>query len=202
MAHFSGLVAAGVHPNPCEYADIVTSTTHKTLRGPRSGMILAKEKYGAAIDQTVFPGTQGGPLMHIIAAKAVCFHEAATPEFVDLSEAGGRQRQALAAGLPDAGFRVVSGGTDTHLMLVDVFAKGVRGKEAEIGARSRLYHRQQECHSVRYQSSAKSERHAIRQSGRDHARLREPEMREVATLIARVLENIGRKASWPRCALA
>ena len=92
MAHFSGLVAAGLHPNPCEYADIVTSTTHKTLRGPRSGIILAKEKYGAAIDKTVFPGTQGGPLVHVIAAKAVCFLEAMQPEFVAYQKQVHRQR--------------------------------------------------------------------------------------------------------------
>jgi glycine hydroxymethyltransferase len=131
MAHFSGLVAAGVHPNPCDYADIVTSTTHKTLRGPRSGLILAKEKYAKAIDQNVFPGAQGGPLMHVIAAKAVCFKEAATPEFVTYQTQVIANAQALAAGLASAGFRVVSGGTDTHVMLVDVFAKGVKGKEAE-----------------------------------------------------------------------
>jgi glycine hydroxymethyltransferase len=131
MAHISGLVAAGVHPNPCEYADIVTSTTHKTLRGPRSGMILAKAKYGAAIDRALFPGIQGGPLVHVIAAKAVCFLEAMTPEFRAYSKQVIANAQALAAGLQQQGFRVVSGGTDTHLMLVDVFAKGVRGKEAE-----------------------------------------------------------------------
>jgi len=131
MAHISGLVAAGVHPNPCEYADIVTSTTHKTLRGPRSGMILAKAKYGVAIDRALFPGIQGGPLVHVIAAKAVCFLEAMTPEFRAYSKQVIANAQALAAGLQQQGFRVVSGGTDTHLMLVDVFAKGVRGKEAE-----------------------------------------------------------------------
>src|SRR5450755_1077316 len=98
MAHFSGLVAAGVHPNPCDYADIVTSTTHKTLRGPRGGIILAKEKYGKAIDQNVFPGTQGGPLMHVIAAKAVCFREASTPEFVSYQKQVVSNAQALAAG--------------------------------------------------------------------------------------------------------
>ena len=97
MAHFSGLVAAGVHPNPCEYADIVTSTTHKTLRGPRAGIILAREKYGTAIDKTVFPGTQGGPLVHVMAAKAVCFLEAMQPEFVDVPEAGGGQRARAGA---------------------------------------------------------------------------------------------------------
>ena len=131
MAHFSGLVAAGLHPNPCEYADIVTSTTHKTLRGPRAGIILAKEKYGAAIDRNVFPGTQGGPLMHAVAAKAVCFLEALKPEFITYQRQVILNAQALAAGLQEEGFRIVSGGTDTHLMLVDVFSKGVRGKEAE-----------------------------------------------------------------------
>ena len=131
MAHFSGLVAAGLHPNPCEYADIVTTTTHKTLRGPRAGMILAKEKYGAAIDKTVFPGTQGGPLVHVIAAKAVSFLEALQPEFVDYQRRVIANAQALAAQIQAEGFRVVSGGTDTHLMLVDVFSQGVRGKEAE-----------------------------------------------------------------------
>jgi glycine hydroxymethyltransferase len=131
MAHFSGLVAAGLHPNPCEYADIVTSTTHKTLRGPRAGIILAREKYGPAIDKSLFPGVQGGPLVHVIAAKAVCFLEALQPEFVTYQERVIANAQALAAGMMSEGFRVVSGGTDTHLLLVDVFSKGVRGKEAE-----------------------------------------------------------------------
>jgi glycine hydroxymethyltransferase len=131
MAHFSGLVAAGIYPNPCRYADIVTSTTHKTLRGPRAGMILAKEKFGAAIDKTVFPGIQGGPLMHVIAAKAVCFLEAMRPEFAAYQKKVVANAQALGQALAGHGFRIVSGGTDSHLILVDVFAQGVRGKEAE-----------------------------------------------------------------------
>ncbi len=131
MAHFSGLVAAGLYPNPCQFADIVTSTTHKTLRGPRAGMILSRAQYAAAIDKVVFPGTQGGPLVHVIAAKAVCFLEAMTPEFVAYQNQVIANAQALAASLEQEGFRIVSGGTDTHLLLVDVFAKGVRGKEAE-----------------------------------------------------------------------
>src|SRR5215469_8753478 len=131
MAHFSGLVAAGVHPNPCQWADIVTSTTHKTLRGPRSGLILSKQQYAAAIDKMVFPGIQGGPLVHIMAAKAVCFREAMSPEFVTYQKQVLANAQTLSATLADAGFRVVSGGTDNHLMLVDVFSKAVRGKEAE-----------------------------------------------------------------------
>jgi glycine hydroxymethyltransferase len=144
MAHISGLVAAGLHPNPCEYADIVTSTTHKTLRGPRAGIILCREKYAKDIDKTVFPGVQGGPLVHVLAAKAVCFLEALQPEFIDYQKQVVANARALAASLVDEGFRVVSGaslvdegfrvvsgGTDTHLMLLDVFSKGVRGKEAE-----------------------------------------------------------------------
>src|ERR1044071_2155111 len=123
MAHFSGLVAAGLHPNPCEWADIVTTTTHKTLRGPRAGLILAREKYGAAIDKTVFPGTQGGPLCHVVAAKEVCFLEAMQPEFIEYQKRILANAAAMANGLKDAGCRVVSGGTDTHLALVDVFAK-------------------------------------------------------------------------------
>jgi glycine hydroxymethyltransferase len=131
MAHFSGLVAAGIYPNPCEWADIVTTTTHKTLRGPRSGLILSKEKYAAAIDKTVFPGMQGGPLVHVIAAKAVCFLEAMTPEFVTYQKRVVANAQALAASLTAEGYRIVSGGTDTHLAMVDVFSKGLRGREAE-----------------------------------------------------------------------
>ena len=131
MAHISGLVAAGLHPNPCQYADIVTSTTHKTLRGPRSGIILCKQQFAAGIDRMVFPGVQGGPLVHIIAAKAVCFREAMTPEFVQYQKHVLANARALADTLTAAGYRVVSGGTDTHLMLVDVFSKGVRGRDAE-----------------------------------------------------------------------
>jgi glycine hydroxymethyltransferase len=131
MAHISGLVAAGLHPNPCEYADIVTSTTHKTLRGPRAGIILAKEKFGPAIDKAVFPGTQGGPLVHVMAAKAVCFLEALQPEFVEYQKRVIANAKTLAQSLMVAGFRVVSGGTDTHVVLLDVFSKGIRGKEAE-----------------------------------------------------------------------
>lgn len=131
MAHFSGLVAAGIYPNPCEHAHIVTSTTHKTLRGPRSGMILAQAQFGPAIDKVVFPGLQGGPLVHVIAAKAVCFLEAMSPEFVAYQTQVVANAKALAAGMMEHGYRVVSGGTDSHVMLVDIFSKGLRGKEAE-----------------------------------------------------------------------
>ncbi len=131
MAHIAGLVAAGLHPNPVEYADFVTTTTHKTLRGPRGGLILCKEEYAKQIDKAIFPGIQGGPLMHVIAAKAVCFHEALQPEFKAYQKQIVANAQALAAGLQDQGFRLVSGGTDNHLMLIDVKSKGLTGKEAE-----------------------------------------------------------------------
>jgi glycine hydroxymethyltransferase len=131
MAHYAGLIAAGIYPNPCEHADIVTSTTHKTLRGPRGGVIFAKEKFGEAIDKAVFPGAQGGPLVHVIAAKAVCFLEALQPEFRVYQQQVLANAKALASSLQAEGFRVVSGGTDSHMMLIDVFAKGVKGKEAE-----------------------------------------------------------------------
>jgi len=131
MAHFAGLVAGGVHPSPVPHAQIVTSTTHKTLRGPRSGMILSKADLGPAIDKTVFPGMQGGPLVHIIAAKAVCFHEAMQPEFREYARQIVTNAKVMADELSSSGLRVISGGTDTHLMLVDVFAKGMLGSEAE-----------------------------------------------------------------------
>jgi glycine hydroxymethyltransferase len=131
MAHFAGLVAGGAHPSPVPHAHIVTSTTHKTLRGPRAGMILSKAEFGAAIDKVVFPGMQGGPLMHIIAAKAICFQEAMQPEFRVYAKQVVANAKVLAQTLADEGFRIISGGTDTHLMLVDVFSKGMLGSEAE-----------------------------------------------------------------------
>jgi len=190
MAHFSGLVAAGLHPNPCEWADIVTSTTHKTLRGPRSGLILAREKYGAAIDKSLFPGVQGGPLVHVMAAKAVCFLEAATPEFVAYSRQVLANARTLAASLSDAGFRIVSGGTDTHVLLVDVFAKGIRGKEAQAALEAANITANRNAipfdqnppfnpSGMRFGSPAVTTRG-----------FREPEIRQVAGLIARILENI------------
>ncbi|MGA2348663.1 MAG: serine hydroxymethyltransferase, partial [Candidatus Sulfotelmatobacter sp.] len=131
MAHFAGLVAGGAHPSPVPHAHIVTSTTHKTLRGPRSGMILSKAEFAQAIDKVVFPGMQGGPLVHIMAAKAVCFQEAMQPEFRDYARQVVANAKVLAQSLADEGFRIISGGTDTHLMLVDVFSKGMLGSEAE-----------------------------------------------------------------------
>jgi glycine hydroxymethyltransferase len=191
MAHFSGLVAAGLHPNPCPYADIVTSTTHKTLRGPRSGIILAKEKYAAAIDRSVFPGTQGGPLVHIIAAKAVCFRAAMTPEFVAYQRQVLANATTLAATLAEAGCRVISGGTDTHVLLVDVFAKGVRGKEAET-ALDRAYITANK-NAIPFDSNPPLNPSGMRfgSPAVTTRGFREAEMREVGALIVRVLENIA-----------
>lgn len=131
MAHFAGLVATGHHPNPVPYADVVTTTTHKTLRGPRAGLILCREKYAKAIDSTIFPGIQGGPLMHVIAAKAVALKEAMSPAFKDYSGRIVKNAKTLAAAMAKRGWRIVSGGTDNHLMLVDVTVKGRNGKEAQ-----------------------------------------------------------------------
>jgi len=131
MAHIAGLVAVGIHPTPIPHSDVVTTTTHKTLRGPRGGLVLCREEYAKDIDRRVFPGVQGGPLMHIIAAKAVSFKEAAEPSFAEYQRQIVANAAALARALSDAGFRLVSGGTDNHLMLVDVFSKGITGKVAE-----------------------------------------------------------------------
>jgi len=132
MAHIAGLVAAGIHPSPMPYADVVTTTTHKTLRGPRGGLILTNdEELAKKINKAIFPGIQGGPLMHVIAAKAVCFKEALTPEFKEYQAQVAKNAKALAEGLIEEGFKLVSGGTDNHLMLVDLTDMGVTGKEAE-----------------------------------------------------------------------
>jgi glycine hydroxymethyltransferase len=131
MAHIAGLVAAGEHPSPVPHSDFVTSTTHKTLRGPRGGLVLCKAQFAKDLDRAVFPGVQGGPLMHVIAGKAVCFKEAQAPEFRAYQKQIAANAVRLATGMANAGFRLVSGGTDNHLMLVDVFSKGITGKAAE-----------------------------------------------------------------------
>jgi glycine hydroxymethyltransferase len=132
IAHIAGLVAAGVHPSPVPHADFVTTTTHKTLRGPRGGLILCKAQYAKAIDSQVFPGIQGGPLMHVIAAKAVCFHEALQPSFQSYQQQIVRNAAALCEGMKRNGFRIFSGGTENHLMLVDVGARGLTGKQCQL----------------------------------------------------------------------
>jgi len=195
MAHFAGLVAAGLHPNPCEYADIVTTTTHKTLRGPRAGLILAKEKYGPEINKNVFPGTQGGPLVHVIAAKAVCFREALQPEFATYQKQVIANARTLAEGMIDEGFRVVSGGTDTHVMLVDVFSKGVRGKEAEAALdRARITVNK---NAIPFDVNPPMNPSGIRlgSPAATTRGFRETEMREVARLIAEVLGDVSSESA-------
>jgi glycine hydroxymethyltransferase len=191
MAHISGLVAAGLHPNPCQFADIVTTTTHKTLRGPRAGLILAKEKYAAAIDKSVFPGTQGGPLVHVMAAKAVCLLEAMQPEFVDYQKQVVANARVLAETLMGAGFRVVSGGTDTHLLLLDVFSKGIRGREAEQALdKARITVNKNaipfDVNPPMNPSGIRLGSPAVTTRG-----FREPEMREVGALIAEALNHMA-----------
>jgi glycine hydroxymethyltransferase len=191
MAHISGLVAAGLHPNPCEFADIVTSTTHKTLRGPRAGIILAREKYAKDIDKTVFPGTQGGPLVHVVAAKAVCFLEAMQPEFIEYQRQVVANARALAQSLVDEGFRIVSGGTDTHLMLLDVFSKGLRGKEAEQALdRARITVNK---NAIPFDTNPPMNPSGIRLGSPAVTTrgFREAEMREVGGLIGEVLTHIA-----------
>jgi glycine hydroxymethyltransferase len=195
MAHISGLVAAGLHPNPCQWADIVTSTTHKTLRGPRAGIILAKEKFAKDIDKVVFPGIQGGPLVHVMAAKAVCFLEAMQPEFAEYQKQVVANAQALAQSLMDAGFRIVSGGTDTHLMLLDVFSKGVRGKDAEQALdRARITVNK---NAIPFDTNPPLNPSGIRLGSPAVTTrgFREAEMREVGGLIADVLHHIGDEAT-------
>jgi len=200
MAHIAGLVAAGLHPNPCQYADIVTSTTHKTLRGPRAGLILAREKYAKEIDKTVFPGVQGGPLVHIMAAKAVCFLEAMQPQFVEYQKRVVANARALAGSLMETGFRLVSGGTDTHVMLVDVFSKGLRGKESEQALdRARITVNK---NAIPFDVNPPLNPSGIR-LGSPAVTTRgfgEGEMREVGRLIAEVLDRIKDEAAIARVA--
>jgi glycine hydroxymethyltransferase len=191
MAHICGLVAAGLHPNPCDFADIVTTTTHKTLRGPRAGLILAREKYAAAIDKTVFPGTQGGPLVHVMAAKAVCLLEAMQPDFVDYQKQVVANARVLAETLMGAGFRVVSGGTDTHLLLLDVFSKGIRGRDAEQALdKARITVNKNaipfDVNPPMNPSGIRLGSPAVTSRG-----FAEPEMREVGALIAETLNNMA-----------
>ena len=182
MAHFAGLVAGGAHPSPVPHAHIVTTTTHKTLRGPRAGMILGRQEFAAPIDKVVFPGMQGGPLVHIIAAKAVSFLEAMQPEFRDYARQVVANAKVLAETLAAEGFRIISGGTDTHLMLVDVFSKGMFGSEAEKALGEAGYHGQQECHTVRHQSAHEAERRPHRHPALTTRGMKEEEMRAGRTL--------------------
>jgi glycine hydroxymethyltransferase len=187
MAHIAGLVAAGEHPSPVPHSDFVTTTTHKTLRGPRGGMILCRAQFAKDLDRAVFPGVQGGPLMHIIAAKAVCFKEALTPAFRTYQQQIVKNAARLASGLAAAGFRLVSGGTDNHLMLVDVFSRGLTGKvaEAALGRAGITVNKNAipfDTNPPLVASGIRVGTPAVTTRG-----LREPEMDAIATLIARAL---------------
>ncbi|MDQ3283215.1 MAG: serine hydroxymethyltransferase [Acidobacteriota bacterium] len=191
IAHIAGLVVAGLHPSPVPYADFVTTTTHKTLRGPRSGLILCKEKYAKEIDRSVFPGIQGGPLVHIMAGKAVAFKEALSPAFKEYQRQVVSNARMLANSVKDAGFRIVSGGTDNHLFTADVFSKGITGKagqqmleDASITTNKNTIPFDQNKPMIA--SGVRMGTPAVTTRG-----LREPEMKTIAQLIARVLDSNG-----------
>jgi glycine hydroxymethyltransferase len=188
MAHIAGLVAGGVHPSPVPHAHITTTTTHKTLRGPRSGMILCGQELAAAVDKAVFPGQQGGPLVHIVAAKAVALGEAMRPEFRAYAAQIVANAQVLARGLQEAGFRIISGGTDNHLMLVDVFQKGILGSEAELalGKAGITVNK----NSIPYDTNPPLKPSGIRVGtpALTTRGMKEPEMRLIAAWIAKALD--------------
>ena len=189
MAHFAGLVAGGAHPSPVPFADVVTTTTHKTLRGPRAGLILCKQEYAAGIDRSVFPGQQGGPLMHIIAAKAVAFNEALQPEFKTYAAQTVANAKVLGEAMQAEGYRIISGGTDTHLILVDVFAKGIFGSEAEaaLGAAGITVNK----NAIPYDTNPPMKPSGIRigTPALTTRGMKEAEMRTIARWIAEALEH-------------
>lgn len=189
MAHYSGLIAAGEYASPVPHADFVTSTTHKSIRGPRGGMVLCREQYAKEIDKTVFPGIQGGPLMHVIAAKAVCFHEALQPDFKNYQRQIKANAKALAAGLIEEGFRIVTGGTDSHLMLVDLRPFGITGKVAQI-VLDRVSITTNK-NSIPFDPEKPFVTSGIRLGtpATTTRGMREPEMRRIASLIARALRS-------------
>jgi glycine hydroxymethyltransferase len=198
MAHIAGLVAAGLHPSPFPHADFVTTTTHKTLRGPRGGMVFSKAQYAKELDKIVFPGIQGGPLMHVIAAKAVCLHEALQPEFREYQKQIVANARVLAETLAGAGFRIVSGGTDNHLMLVDVFSKKVMGKAAQaaLEAVSITVNKNAIPFDVNPPATASGIRvgtPAVTTRG-----MKEPEMRRIGGWIAEVLNNLENESVLKR----
>jgi len=191
IAHIAGLVVTGNHPSPVPYADFVTTTTHKTLRGPRAGLVLCKERYAKDLDRAVFPGVQGGPLVHIIAAKAVSFREALSPEFKEYQTQIVRNAKALAGAVAETGFRIVSGGTDNHLFMTDVFSKGITGKDGQnmLEAANITVNKNTipfDTQKPMVASGVRIGTPAITTRG-----LREPEMKTVANLIARVLDSKG-----------
>jgi len=198
MAHIAGLIAAGVHPSPVPHADFVSTTTHKTLRGPRGGLVLCREKYAKDLDRTTFPGNQGGPLMHIIAAKAVCLQEAAEPEFAVYQRQVVANAKALAAGMGKRGFRIVSGGTDNHLFLVDVNSRGLTGSVAQPSLdRAGITVNK---NSIPFDPLPPMKAGGIRMGtpAITTRGMREPEMEKIAGWIAEVLQHLGDAATEQR----
>ena len=190
IAHIAGLVAVGEHPSPIPYCDFVTTTTHKTLRGPRGGMIMCREAFAKDLDRTVFPGIQGGPLVHIIAAKAVCFQEALQPEYRSYIRQVVKNAKTLCETIKNRGYRIVSGGTDNHLILVDVFSKGITGKQAEkaleqagMTVNKNTIPFDGNCHGY--------ERYSSWNSGLDHQGMKEEEMRVIGKFICDTLDDIN-----------
>ncbi len=191
MAHIAGLVAAGVHPSPIPHADFVSTTTHKTLRGPRAGMVLCKQKWAKELDRITFPGTQGGPLMHTIAAKAVCLKEAMQPEFREYQRQVVANAQALAEGMAKRGFRIVSGGTDNHLFLVDLYSRGLTGKDGQASLdRATITVNK---NAIPFDPTPPMTAGGIRLGSPAVTTrgMREPEMQRIANWICDVLEHIG-----------
>ena len=191
ISHIAGLVVAGVHPSPVGFADVITTTTHKTLRGPRAGLVLCKEKYAKDLDRSLFPGIQGGPLVHIIAAKAVAFREALSPEFKEYQGQIVRNAKALAAAVADTGFRIVSGGTDNHVFMTDVFSKGITGKDGQnmLEAANITVNKNTipfDTQKPMVASGVRIGTPAVTTRG-----LREGDMKTIAQLIARVLDARG-----------
>lgn len=198
MAHIAGLVAAGVHPSPIPHADFVSTTTHKTLRGPRAGMVLCKQKWAKELDRITFPGTQGGPLMHTIAAKAVCLKEATQPEFREYQTQVVANAKALAAGMAQRGFRIVSGGTDNHLFLVDLYSRGLTGKDAQASLdRATITVNK---NAIPFDPTPPMTAGGIRLGSPAVTTrgMREPEMHRIANWICDVLEHVGDAATEQR----
>ena len=198
MAHIAGLVAGGVHPSPVPHAHIATTTTHKTLRGPRAGLILCGQALAAAVDKAVFPGQQGGPLVHIVAAKAVALGEALRPEFKTYAAQIVTNAQVLAAALKEAGYRIVSGGTDNHLMLVDVFEKGILGSEAELALGKAGITVNKNAIPYDVNPPLKPSGIRIGTPALTTRGMKEPEMRQIATWITRALEQRNDDAALER----
>jgi glycine hydroxymethyltransferase len=189
MAHFAGLVAGGVHPSPVPHAHLVTTTTHKTLRGPRAGMILCQQQFAAAVDRSVFPGQQGGPLIHVIAGKAAAFREALEPGFKQYAQQVVANAKTLAETLMGEGYRVISGGTDTHLMLVDVFSRGILGSEAEFALHEAAITVNK--NAIPYDTNPPMKPSGIRigSPALTTRGMREPEMHTIAKWIAQALDQ-------------